>query len=203
MAIPPRYQRHQYLRSEGLGYTDADIINFKERLGRIYGKEIHRVQEELERTSEAFILALGLHTAEVMEVAGFGAYLAERDFLGPRLNTSITVLMLRLCHMLIACNIAGRSQAPKKVTVTDLFYLRGMDVSSVNIPYLLARYFSLFSSRRKRGAMIFGAMLVRLQICKELDDTWAWVAPRPEKRQVATTGALEVTKGDLDVDEGD
>ncbi|GJR97674.1 hypothetical protein Tco_0269848 [Tanacetum coccineum] len=44
MAIPPRYQRHQYLRSEGLGYTDADIINFKERLGRIYGKEIHRVQ---------------------------------------------------------------------------------------------------------------------------------------------------------------
>ncbi|GJW03682.1 hypothetical protein Tco_1562538 [Tanacetum coccineum] len=35
--------------------------------------------------------------------------------------------------------IAGRSQAPEKVTVTDLFYLRGMDVGSVNVPYLLAR----------------------------------------------------------------
>ncbi|GJU13065.1 hypothetical protein Tco_1135461 [Tanacetum coccineum] len=124
MAIPPRYQRHQYLRSEGLGYTDADIINFKERLGRIYGKEIHRVQVfnfggltylmaeglsgrmlmehrdaqghsvftsrawrrlfEIQgmllggvrhRTSwRQFILALGLHTAEEMESAGFGAY---------------------------------------------------------------------------------------------------------------------------------
>ncbi|GKE12871.1 hypothetical protein Tco_1416422 [Tanacetum coccineum] len=38
-----------------------------------------------------------------------------------------------------ACSIAGRSQAPEKVTVTDLFYLRGMDVGSVNVPYLLAR----------------------------------------------------------------
>nr|GEW00156.1 hypothetical protein [Tanacetum cinerariifolium] len=47
--------------------------------------------------------------------------------------------MLRLCHWLIACSIAERSQAPEKVTVTDLFYLRGMDVGSVNIPYLLAR----------------------------------------------------------------
>ncbi|GKB54669.1 hypothetical protein Tco_0905422, partial [Tanacetum coccineum] len=31
---------------------------------------------------------------------------------------------------LIACSIAGRIQAPEKVTVTDLFYLRGMDVDS-------------------------------------------------------------------------
>ncbi|GKF80806.1 hypothetical protein Tco_0239408 [Tanacetum coccineum] len=40
---------------------------------------------------------------------------------------------------LIACSIAGSSQAPEKVTVTDLFYLRGMDVGAVNFPYLLAR----------------------------------------------------------------
>ncbi|GJU37029.1 hypothetical protein Tco_1185383 [Tanacetum coccineum] len=42
MALPPRYQRHQYLRFEGLGYTNADIIDFEERLGRIYGREIHQ-----------------------------------------------------------------------------------------------------------------------------------------------------------------
>nr|GEY29639.1 hypothetical protein [Tanacetum cinerariifolium] len=48
--------------------------------------------------------------------------------------------MLRLCHRIIACSIAGRSQALKKVTMTDLFYLKGMDVGSVNIPYLLAKY---------------------------------------------------------------
>nr|GEZ25053.1 hypothetical protein [Tanacetum cinerariifolium] len=46
--------------------------------------------------------------------------------------------------------------APEKVTVTDLFYLWGMDVGLVNIPYLLARYLRLFDSGRKRMAMISG-----------------------------------------------
>nr|GEX62417.1 hypothetical protein [Tanacetum cinerariifolium] len=40
--------------------------------------------------------------------------------------------MLTLCHRLIACSIAERSQAPEKVTVTDLFYLRGTDVGLVS-----------------------------------------------------------------------
>ncbi|GJS50592.1 hypothetical protein Tco_0623954 [Tanacetum coccineum] len=56
--------------------------------------------------------------------------------------------MLRLCHRQITCSIAGSSQAPKKVTVIDLFYLRGVDLGSVNIPYLLARFLSLFASGR-------------------------------------------------------
>ncbi|GKB09328.1 hypothetical protein Tco_0837640, partial [Tanacetum coccineum] len=55
---------------------------------------------------------------------------------------------------------AGRSQAPEKVTVTDLFYLRGMGVGSVNVPYLLAWYLRLFSSGRKHGAMISGGQFV-------------------------------------------
>ncbi|GJX75372.1 hypothetical protein Tco_0313967 [Tanacetum coccineum] len=64
--------------------------------------------------------------------------------------------MLRLYHRLIACNIAGRSQALEEVTVTNLFYLRWMDVDSVNIPYLLATYLRLFASGRKQGARIAG-----------------------------------------------
>ncbi|GKF46065.1 hypothetical protein Tco_0135867 [Tanacetum coccineum] len=67
---------------------------------------------------------------------------------------------MRLCHRLIACSIAGRSQAPEKVTVTDLFYLRGIDADSVNVPYLLARYLRLFASGRKQGAMISGGQYV-------------------------------------------
>nr|GEW44227.1 hypothetical protein [Tanacetum cinerariifolium] len=51
-----------------------------------------------------------------------------------------------------------RSQAPEKVTMTDLFYLRWMEVDSVNLPYLLARYLRLFASGRKQGAMISGDM---------------------------------------------
>ncbi|GJW13015.1 hypothetical protein Tco_0017148 [Tanacetum coccineum] len=44
MALSPRDQRHQYLRYQGLEYTNADIIDFKERFGRIYSREIHWVQ---------------------------------------------------------------------------------------------------------------------------------------------------------------
>ncbi|GKC01386.1 hypothetical protein Tco_0987522, partial [Tanacetum coccineum] len=68
--------------------------------------------------------------------------------------------ILRLCHRLIAYSIVRRSQAPENVTVTNLFYLRGMDVDSVNVPYLLARYLRLFAAGRKSGAHISGGQFV-------------------------------------------
>ncbi|GKB89429.1 hypothetical protein Tco_0961701 [Tanacetum coccineum] len=102
-----------------------------------------------------------VHLEEEIETVGFGAYWSEsatqipdkgdlrdywirilstRDFLGTAPSyTSIRDLILRLCHRLIACSIAGRNQTPENVTMTDLFYLKGIDVGSVNIPYLLAR----------------------------------------------------------------
>ncbi|GJR31470.1 hypothetical protein Tco_1107702 [Tanacetum coccineum] len=46
------------------------------------------------------------------------------------------------------------------------------------------------------------AELVRLLICEELVDTWAWVAPRPERQPDAAAGAPEVAEGAPDVDEG-
>ncbi|GKE41050.1 hypothetical protein Tco_1464455, partial [Tanacetum coccineum] len=110
-------------------------------------------------SSRQFILALRLHTAEEMETARFGLYWVE----GARQisNKGDLSAYLRgissewdLCQRLIACNIAWRSHAPEKVTVTDLFYLRGTDVGSVNIPYLLARYLRMFASGRKREAII-------------------------------------------------
>ncbi|GKD73339.1 hypothetical protein Tco_1331621 [Tanacetum coccineum] len=132
-----------------------------------------------------FIVALGLHTEEEMQTPGFGVYWVgsarqvpekedmrdywigisyARDFLGTAPSyTLIRDPILRLCHRLIACSIAGRSQAPKKVTVTDLFYLRGMDVVSINVPYLLARYLRLFAVGRKSRAHIsVGQFVARL-----------------------------------------
>ncbi|GKA59098.1 hypothetical protein Tco_0758411, partial [Tanacetum coccineum] len=142
----------------------------------------------------------------------------------------------RLCHRFIACIIAGRSQAPEKVIMTDLFYLRGMDVGSVNVPYLLARYLRLFAAGRKSGVHISGGQfvarlaehfrlltaeileeltvitlelpvidmesLVRLQICVELNDTWAWVAMGPERQPVAEAGAPAVAKDAPIIDNG-
>ncbi|GKC61937.1 hypothetical protein Tco_1089535, partial [Tanacetum coccineum] len=148
MALPHRDQRHQYLRYEGLQYTEGDIADYE-----------------------------------------------TRDH------------MLRFFHRLIACSIVGRSQAPKKVTVIDLFYLRGMDVDSVNVPYLLAR---LLTKERLRGLTVIVrelfvidmAELVRLQLCIKLDDTWAWVASGPERQPDAATGTPEAAEDAPIADEG-
>ncbi|GJS68480.1 hypothetical protein Tco_0683045 [Tanacetum coccineum] len=75
-----------------------------------------------------------------------------------------------------------RSQALKKVAVTDLFDPRGMDVGSVNILYLLARYLRLFALGRKQGDMISGA-------------------PGPERQQVVATGATKTSEDAPIVDE--
>ncbi|GJX96981.1 hypothetical protein Tco_0352779 [Tanacetum coccineum] len=247
--LPPREQRHPFLRYQGLEYTGVDIADFEERLERIYSREIHRRQ---------FILALGLYVGEEMESLGFAWYWSEcgrmipgkgdlhdywrdistdGDFLGPPpFYTLNKDPVLRLCHRMIAHSIAGRSQAPEKVTMTDLFYLRGLDVGSVNIPYLLARYLMRFAARRKSGAHISGGQfvarlpehfglltaeilrgltvidlelpiidmgeLVRLQICMEVDDTWAWVAMGPERQPDATAGSPEVAQDASIIDEG-
>ncbi|GJX48010.1 hypothetical protein Tco_0273200 [Tanacetum coccineum] len=243
MALPPRDQRHQYLRYEGLQYTDADIADFEMRLARIYRREgqsvfTSRAWRQLFDVRGPLVYDLILEffstfmfgeavtdldtTGSLRQILDKGdlkdywvGISSAGDFLGTDHSyTSIKDLILRLCHKLIACSIAGRSQAPEKVTVTDLFYLRGMDVGSVNVPYLLARYLRLFAARRKSGAHISGgqfvarlaehfglltvkilqgltviaptlsvidmAELVRLQICEEIDDTWAWVAVGPE-----------------------
>ncbi|GJX29638.1 hypothetical protein Tco_0237717 [Tanacetum coccineum] len=42
--LPPREQRHLFLRYKGLEYTDEDIADFKEKVKRIYSHEIHKVQ---------------------------------------------------------------------------------------------------------------------------------------------------------------
>ncbi|GKE60988.1 hypothetical protein Tco_1511355, partial [Tanacetum coccineum] len=82
-----------------------------------------------------FILAVGLHTAEEIGPTRFRTCWAESSRQIPdKGDQSVYWRGISL----IACIIAGRIQAPEKVTVTDLFYLMGMDVNSFNIPYLLA-----------------------------------------------------------------
>ncbi|GJY61497.1 hypothetical protein Tco_0462154 [Tanacetum coccineum] len=261
MALPPRDQRHQYLRYEGLQYTYADIADFEMRLARIYRREVHRVQvfyfgglpdlmaEGLSArmlikhrdaqgmslfTSRAWrrlfdikrplvhelILEffstfrfreaiLDLDTPGALQISSAG------DFLGT--TPSYTVIMdpiLRLYHRLIACSISGRSQAPEKVTVTDLFYLRGMDVGSVNVPYILARYLRLFAARRKSGVLIYGGQFMALLaknfgllteegIYVDIDDTWAWVAMGLERQPDVTAGSPGVAEDAPTVNEGD
>ncbi|GKA38722.1 hypothetical protein Tco_0731273 [Tanacetum coccineum] len=259
---------------------DADIVNFKTRLARIYRREVHRLQVFdfeglLELMAEGLSARMLMENRDAQEVIlftsrawrwlfnikgplvhefilkffnafKFGEAMTDLDIAGAlqfqlggtrrRLSwrqfilalisslgdflgitpsyTSIRDLILRLYHRLIACSIAGRSKAPEKVTVTDLFYLRGMDVGSINVPYLLARYLRLFAAGRKRGALISGGQFVarlakhfgllpeeRLQGLT-IDDTWAWVVLGPKRHPNAAAGTPGVAQDAPVVDEG-
>ncbi|GKB31211.1 hypothetical protein Tco_0870612 [Tanacetum coccineum] len=142
-----------------------------------------------------FILALGLHSVEEMQTAGFSLYWAESVRRIPD-KGDLSTYWTGISHL-------RRSQAPEKVTVIDLFYLRGMDVGSVNVPYLLARYLRLFASRRKQGAMISGGQFVA-RLAEHFDDTCAWVPARPARQEGDAGGVVEeapVAPGGGDVDE--
>ncbi|GJY10162.1 hypothetical protein Tco_0378347 [Tanacetum coccineum] len=207
MALPPREQRHLFLRYQGLKYTDADIEDFETRLTRIYKREVHRVQV-FDFRGLPDLMAKGLSgriLMEHMDAQGVSLF-TSRAILGTTPSyTAIRDPILRLCHRLIACSTAGRSQTPNKVTVTDLFYLRGIDFVA-----RLAEHFGLLTTEILGGLTVIApelpvidmAELVRLQIYGQLDDTWAWVSMRPERQPDATAGALEVAEDAPAVDEG-
>ncbi|GKA86140.1 hypothetical protein Tco_0807851 [Tanacetum coccineum] len=167
IALPPREQRHPFLRYQGLEYTDAVIVDFESRLTWIYQRE----RKADPNKGDLRDYWIGISSAE--DLLGIvSSYIAIQD------------PILRLCHRLIACSIAGRSQAPEKVTVTDLFYWRGMYFVAG-----LAEHFRLLTAEILQGLTIIApklliidiAKLVRLQICMEIDDTWDWVAMGPER----------------------
>nr|GEV25662.1 hypothetical protein [Tanacetum cinerariifolium] len=185
MALSPRDQRHQYLRFEGLEYTDADIADFEMRLGNIYSSETKSARKISDK---------GDINAYWVGISSAGYFLGTTPF-----YTSIRDPMLRLCHMLIECNIAGRSQAPEK---------RGM-ISGGQFIARLAKHFGLLTEERLQGLtmivrdlpVIDMAELARRQIYEELVDTWAWVSPGLERHPDVTAGAPMDAGGALDVDE--
>ncbi|GJW08897.1 hypothetical protein Tco_1571320 [Tanacetum coccineum] len=192
-------------RYKGLEYTDANIVDFVERMVMEHRDDAGRARRRL--SWRQFILALGLHIGEEMDSPGFARYWSKSermilekgdlhdywrsistdgDFLGPLPSyTLIRDSVLRLYHRMMAHSIAGRSQAPEKVTVADLFYLRGLDVGS--FVARLAEHFGLLTAK------ILGGLTV--------DDTWAWVAMGPERQPDAVAGAPGVAQDVPIVDE--
>ncbi|GJX63527.1 hypothetical protein Tco_0296427 [Tanacetum coccineum] len=75
----------------------------------------------------------------------------------------------------------------------------------------LAKHFRILTDERLQGLTVIMrelpvidmAELVRLQICEEIDETWAWVALGPERQPNATAGAPGAADDALVVDEGD
>ncbi|GJW81400.1 hypothetical protein Tco_0145375 [Tanacetum coccineum] len=221
MALPPRNQRHQYLRYEGLQYTDDDIADFKTRLARIYSREVHMVQvfdfgglldlmaEGLSvrmliehrnaqgvslfssqawrrlfdirgpLVHELILEFFRLHTDDEMQTLRFCAYWAKsarqipdkgdmRDywisissagvFLGTTPSyTAIRDPILRLYHRLIACSIAGRSQALEK---------SGALISGGQFVARLAKHFRLLTKERLRGLTVIAPELPIIDMAK-------------------------------------
>ncbi|GJV86500.1 uncharacterized mitochondrial protein-like protein [Tanacetum coccineum] len=131
MALPPRDQRHPFLRIQVLnfgglldlmaeGLTGRMLMEHRDAQGisvfssqawrwmfEISGPLIHEYILEFFNTFSIRDAVLGIDTAAIS---------SEGDFLSSAPSyTAIRDLILRLCHRLIACNIAGRSQAPKKI----------------------------------------------------------------------------------------
>ncbi|GJS10771.1 hypothetical protein Tco_0367567 [Tanacetum coccineum] len=199
-ALPPRDQRHLWLRYEGQEYTDADIVDLEERLGRIYDRRVHRVHtfdfggltaevdlgfqlgEVRHRMSwRHYILAMGFHRAEELDSDGFCSGLSRHSSLLHFDYRLFDEVMLQADHV----QHCWEERTPKKVTSTDLFYLRSMDMraqmSRGHFVVCLADHFGLLTKERLHGLTVVVCdltvidmdELVRFRIYDRLGDTWA------------------------------
>ncbi|GJR38479.1 hypothetical protein Tco_1214163 [Tanacetum coccineum] len=222
-------QRHKYLRFEGLEYTDANIAYFEERLGKIYGRGVHRVHV-FDFGGLTDLMVEGLSDRMLMEhmdAQGYSVFTSRAWRFGEAVLDLDTARALQFQlggvrrHMSWREFILGVSSegdflgtAPSYTAIRDMMLRlchRGIDVGPVNVPYLLARYLRIFASERKLWAMISGGQFVA-RLAEHFGllteqrlyglTMIAWVAPGPERQPDAAAGALEVAEGAPDVDEG-
>ncbi|GJS03406.1 hypothetical protein Tco_0319914 [Tanacetum coccineum] len=133
------------------GYIEEIVNDFERRLDTIFSRQVNRVHildfEELtvemtknkkqaltDRLRMVYTGAEGQVGSfrEIADKGDLSDYWARISSDGDFLRvvpsyTSIRDPLRRLCDRLIAVSISGRGQAPKKVTATDLFYLRRLD----------------------------------------------------------------------------
>nr|GEV10646.1 hypothetical protein [Tanacetum cinerariifolium] len=198
MDLPHRDQRPQYLRFEGLRYTDADIIDFEKRLGKIYRREgqgvfirrtwrrlfeirgplVYELILEFFSIFREFILGMGMHTAEEIKSVGFGAYWAKSARQIPD-KRDMSAYWVGISYVL---GDARRSMTWRQFILA--LGLRGLSVVTHEIP------------------LIDMGELVKLNICREIRDDWAWVASGLERQHVAAAGTPEASKDAPVVDEG-
>ncbi|GJT47956.1 hypothetical protein Tco_0974113 [Tanacetum coccineum] len=194
------------------------------------GQELGRARRSM--TWRQFILALGLHIAKEMAEDGFGAYLLRSkrvipdkgdlsdywveissggDFLrGAPSYTYIRDPVRRLCHSIDQ----GVANVPYLLAEYLFRHVEGRKsgarLSGGHFIGRLAHHFGLVSDDGLRGLsvvtheipLIDMGELVKLNICKEIEDDWAWVAPGPERQQVVADGAPEAAEDSPTIDEG-
>ncbi|GKD65901.1 hypothetical protein Tco_1308009 [Tanacetum coccineum] len=198
MAILPRDRRHQYLRLEGLQYTDVDIDDFETRLGKIYTRKVHRVQV-FDFGGLTDLMTEGLSGGMLMEhrhARGHGVFTCRAwrrlfEIRGPLVHELILEFFstFRFGEAMLDLDTAG-----------DLY--RGDE--DCWVWFRLGREWDpmLRLCHRLITYSIDGRSYTPKKIYEELDDMWAWVAPRLERQQVVVAGALEAVEDALTVDKG-
>ncbi|GJS74859.1 hypothetical protein Tco_0707700 [Tanacetum coccineum] len=276
--LPPRDQRHIWLRYQVEGYTEEIVHDFEQRLETIFGRQVNRVhildfegltpemrQDLAERmrmvytrddgqevfvshawrrlfgiraplvqeflleffstcrigdgmgldvvgtlcfhlggarrsmTWRQFILALDLHTVEETAEDGFRAYWLGSERLVPD-KGDLSDYWVEISYGMEFLRGAPSHAEGRK---SDARLFRGHFIGG------LAHHFGLVSDDGLRGLSVVArelplidmGELVRLNICIEIGDDWAWVAPRPERQQVAVTSAPRAAEDAPIVDE--
>ncbi|GKC03046.1 hypothetical protein Tco_0994656 [Tanacetum coccineum] len=82
----------------------------------------------------------------------------------------LTAAPLGLCHRLIACSIAGRSQAPEKVTLTDL-RKSGAYISGGQFIARLTEHFGLLTVKILQGLTVISPALPVIDMAELPDST--------------------------------
>ncbi|GJS52978.1 hypothetical protein Tco_0626340 [Tanacetum coccineum] len=204
MALPPRDQRYQYLRYEGLQYTDADIADCKTRLARIYRRDVHRVQV-FDFGGLPDLMAEGLSgrmLMEHMDAQGqsvftsrawrFGEAVLDLDTVGAlqfQLGGARRRLTWRQFILALGLHTAEEMEtfgfASSYTSIRDLIlrlYHRLIACSIARRSQAPEKVLEIvFFGEEEMGDDIWRSM--------KIDDTWAWVAPRPERQLDAAAGA--------------
>nr|GEY12952.1 hypothetical protein [Tanacetum cinerariifolium] len=152
-----------------------------------------------------FILALGLHTEEEMALRhnGISGRVQTLEKVTPTylfylrsMDEETTVNIPYLLAQYLFRHAEGRK---RRARMSEGYFVGR-----------LAEYFGLVSNEGLIGLTMIARQLpvidmdklVRLRICDMLGDTWAWVAPRPERQSVVAAGAPKGAEGALTIDEG-
>ncbi|GJR73589.1 hypothetical protein Tco_0085954 [Tanacetum coccineum] len=211
--LPPHNHRHLWLHYQDLAkrirmvYTrdNEQEVFMSHAWRRLFGIQAPLVQEfilEFFSTcrirDEMGLDVAGLHTTEEMAEDGFGAYWLGSERVIPDKGilviTGLRFLLIGGRHLKM--HTKGRKSSAK--------LSRGHFIGR------LAHHFGLVSDDGLKGlsivtrelSLIDMGELVKLNICKEIGDDWAWIALGPERQQVAVAGAPRATKDAPVVNEG-
>nr|GEZ26074.1 hypothetical protein [Tanacetum cinerariifolium] len=174
----------------------GSVIDANDRLARIYNRQVHRVQVLdfdvlIKEMDQAMTDKPRMSFREIISKVDLYEHWtmisSAIDFLSTFPSyTLIRGPLRRLCHRLIAFSITGSGQAPKKVTTTDLYYLRSMDKA-----YCLFRH----ASGRKQRAKVFGGHLIaRLGVHFGVIMKQSLQTLNVEVRELTTTGIDELVR---------